>query len=55
MARIECPGLANFTGITNDGIVSFRGVQYATLEDRFAEPVLKAEYHDIEQSTISYG
>ncbi|KAK6428732.1 hypothetical protein LTR95_015124 [Oleoguttula sp. CCFEE 5521] len=35
------PSIGDFTGSRRDGILQFLGVQYATLADRFAPPILK--------------
>ncbi|CAK7228948.1 hypothetical protein SEUCBS140593_007082 [Sporothrix eucalyptigena] len=41
---LQHPSLGTFHGRSEAGVVQFLGIQYATLEDRLAEPQLKTEY-----------
>lgn len=42
--NINHPLLGKIEGWVGDGVVQFRGVQYATLEDRFASPIVRENY-----------
>lgn len=35
------PDISPIEGVMSDGVFQFLGLQYATLDDRFAPPVLK--------------
>lgn len=52
--RLEHPTLGVFNGVQGDGVEQFFGIQYATLKDRFAEPVVRTEY-DGEVDATKHG
>ena len=41
---IAHPLLGNVEGVVEGEVLQFRGIQYATLEDRFASPVIRENY-----------
>jgi carboxylesterase type B len=42
--KLNHPILGTFKGIAGDGVEQFFGIQYATLKDRLAEPVVRTKY-----------
>lgn len=52
--RLEHPTLGVFNGIKGDGVEQFFGIQYATLKDRLAEPVVRTQY-DGEVDATKHG
>ncbi|CAK7203393.1 hypothetical protein SEUCBS139899_006126 [Sporothrix eucalyptigena] len=52
---LQHPSLGTFHGRSEAGVVQFLGIQYATLEDRLAEPQLKTEYGgQIDATKVGY-
>jgi len=50
------PSIGTFTAsAAKDGVLQFLGVQYATLADRFAPPVLKQYPHGSEVDASKLG
>lgn len=47
--------LGQFEGATVDGTVQFRGLKYATLENRFAAPQLVTSYGSGPTDATKYG
>lgn len=52
---LQHPDLGKLKGLTGDGTVQFRGLKYATLEDRFAAPELCTEYDSEPTDATTYG
>lgn len=42
--KLQHADLGTFTGKAGDGVEQFFGIQYATLKDRLAEPVVRTTY-----------
>ncbi|KAK6063704.1 carboxylesterase [Seiridium cupressi] len=55
MANFEHPRLGALKGISQDGVTSFRGLKYASLEHAFAEPVVSAVKADKAVDATRYG
>jgi carboxylesterase type B len=44
-STLEHPSLGQVKGLRDaDGVEQFLGIQYATLKDRLAEPVIRTDY-----------
>jgi hypothetical protein len=43
-ATLQHPELGSISGCKGDGVCQYLGVQYATIKDRFSEPVLRTDY-----------
>jgi carboxylesterase type B len=54
-AILEHDDLGTLKGATVDGTVQFRGLQYATLKNRFAPPELVTKYASSPQDARRYG
>lgn len=48
------PILGDIEGIVSNGTVQFRGIKYASLKSRFAEPELQTQYSNPVNAT-QYG
>ena len=54
-AEFQHPELGLINGVLDDGVIQFRGIQYATLDNRFASPRLKEEYNgSIDATNFGY-
>jgi len=55
MIQVEHPSFGSIKGVQKDGVVQYLGFPYATLENRFAEPVLKESYEASELDATTTG
>ena len=51
---LEHEAIGSISGISRDKVKQFLGIQYATLKDRLASPVIKTEYSSPVQA-IKFG
>jgi hypothetical protein len=54
-ATLQHPELGSITGCKGDGVNQYLGVQYATIKDRFSEPILRTDYGgEITSTKVGY-